>query len=96
MIISLYGTKAKCNRWLHFSTVQTFLKTGLLYHQHCRQLNIPKRSLVSLMKFTTLVNTNTIARSADRPSKKKSELDLQPERRLVPTPFPVADVRFDT
>ena len=25
MIISLYGTKAKCNRWLHFSTVQTFL-----------------------------------------------------------------------
>ena len=81
MLISLYGTKAECNRWLHFSTVQTFLKTGLLYHQHCRQLNIPKQSLVSLMKFTTaiasaLVNTNTIARSADRPSKKKSELDL--------------------
>ena len=82
MLISLYRTTIKCNRWylkVLFHCVDiSKVNAWLLYRQHCTQLNVPKRSQLSLLKFTTaiasgLINTNTVTRSVGRPSKRKSE-----------------------
>ena len=104
MLISLYRTSVKTKRWylkILFHCVDIAkVNAWLVYRRHCNQLKIPKKSQLSLLKFTmsiasALVNSNTIQRSVGRPSKRKSDVELPIARRKQPTPLPVADARYD-
>lgn len=76
MLISLYRTKMKTKRWylkVLFHCVDIAkVNACLVYRRHCDQLNVSKKSQLSLLKFTmsiasALTTAKTIKSSVGRP-----------------------------
>lgn len=105
MLISLYRTSIKTKRWylkVLFHCVDIAkVNAWLLYRRHCDQGKIPKKSQLSLLKFTTsiafaLTSKNTIrSRSVGRPSRSSTDETIATRKRKIPTQVPIEDVRYD-
>jgi len=112
MLISIYRIPIKTQRWyikVLWHLVDIAKVNGwLLYRRHCDQNAIPKKSRMTLLKFTTilaesLMNTNVPAKTTPnrgRPSKRPMQ-DKTPEQgnkkggRAAVVPTPCSDVRYD-
>ena len=105
MLISLYRTTIKTKRWylkfLFHCVDVAKVNAWLLYRRHCDQRNVPKKSQLSLLKFTisvasALTSASTIrCRSMGRSSRSSTNEVPATRKRKLPTPTLVDDVRYD-
>ena len=104
MLISLYRTTIKTKRWylkLLFHCVDIAkVNAWLIYRRHCDQMRVPKKSQLSLLKFTmsiasALTTARTVTRLVGRPSNRQSTDETTAPKRKCPTSIPVMDVRYD-
>ena len=103
MLISLYRTSITSKRWylkvlFHCGDIAK-VNAWLIYRRYCNQLEVPKKSQISLLKFTMAISSaltkSTTVQRVGRPSKRQSDDHLPLVRRKVPTPAPVDDIRYD-
>ena len=105
MLISLYRTTIKTKRWylkfLFHCVDVAKVNAWLLYRRHCDQRNVPKKSQLSLLKFTisvasALTSASTIrCRSMGRSSRSSTNEVPATRKRKLPTATLVDDVRYD-
>jgi len=105
MLISLYRTTIKTKRWylkVLFHCVDIAkVNAWLVYRRHCDQSNVPKKSQLSLLKFTmsiasalTTAHTSQI-RPVGRPSRSSTGETPPARKRKLPSAAPVDNVRYD-
>ena len=104
MLISHYRTTIKIKRWylkIWFHIVDIVkVNEWLMYRYHCDQHNVPKKSQLSLLKFTVSIalglanaQTDQITRPVGRPSKSSIEGEIR--KRKNPSTTSVPNVRYD-
>ena len=105
-LIALYRTTIKSKRWylkVLFHCVDIAkVNAWLLYRRHCDQQRIPKKSRMSLLKFTSsialaLTKSGTIEtpRSVVRPRSSGDDNPQSAKKRKVSTEVPIGDTRHD-
>ena len=106
MLFALYRTTIKSKRWylkVLFHCVDIAkVNAWLLYRRHCDQQRIPKKSQISLLKFTSsialaLTKSGTIEtpRSVGRPRSSEDDNPQSAKKRKVSTEVPIGDIRHD-
>ncbi|CAF1429375.1 unnamed protein product [Adineta ricciae] len=108
MLISLYRINVKSNKYymkIIFHLIDlSIVNAWLLYRRHCSQINIPKKTMMSLLTFRLNV-AESLLKSAPlvppvkrgRPSLKLStvESSASTSPRAAPSPLPPKNIRFD-
>ena len=106
MPIALYRTTIKSKRWylkvlFHCVNIAK-VNAWLLYRRHCDQQRIPKKSQMSLLKFTSstalvLTKSGTIEtpRSVGRPRSSGDDNPQSAKKRKVSTEVHIGDIRHD-
>ena len=106
MLIALYRTTIKSKKWylkVLFHCVDIAkVNAWLLCRRHCDQQRIPKKSQMSLVKFTSsialvLTKSGTIEtpRSVERPRSSGDDNPQSAKKQKVSTEVPICDIRHD-